>query len=138
MILTHLVLFGFIPGAGGVYVPPVTPAEAPSTAFGGSSKQGRKRKRIFIWEPPEEDEVEPVEANRETVRRAIVTAYKGGEKALGLLQFSTEPDGPKLDLIDLLAELKAREPLYAQNLVNLLRKLRDDEDEEDIELLLMS
>ena len=107
----------------------VAVAATPLTA-GGS----RKRRRIFLIED-EEDEA-PVEVNRETVRKAIVKAHKRDE--LGLLRFAVEPDGPKLDLVDLLAELKAREPLYASNLVNLLRKLRDDEDEEDIELLLMS
>ena len=107
----------------------VAVAATPLTAGGG-----RKRRRIFLIED-EEDEA-PVEVNRETVRKAIVKAYKRDE--LGLLRFAVEPDGPKLDLVDLLAELKAREPLYASNLVNLLKKLRDDEDEEDIELLLMS
>lgn len=123
----------------GVFVPPVTPP-ATTPLSGGSSKSSKRRKRVFIWEPPEEEQetLEPVPANRETVRRAIVRAYKSGEKELGLLRFSTEPNGPKLDVIDLIHEMRTQDVLYAQNLVNLLKKLRDDEDEEDIELLLMS
>lgn len=146
MILTHLVLFEFIPGAGGAVTPPVVEETRPT----GGGKGKRRRQIVFrdgrvvdarteaefqrlLWEMLAEADMP--EFSRPTARKAL----KRGTRAM---PYAMERDRVRVLRDTLLADLQAvaDRALHEQTIIALaslaIQAMRDEEEEAAIMLLM--